>query len=216
MNKKIIYLIAIIIVIFIGYKLVYLISNRHRVNEDLDDKYVHLITDDSQKNINFSISFARKNRYGVFNSYVYDDKYFIVIWKINNISNNLNRVDFNTPSLLGKLQIKGETFSPDTPIPVTVKYRYHFNQGMNIRPGYKTVIDSLFESQDYKGFVGDTYRVLLEETKTGEDMILMEFKPPYNNLMLLAYSNKDDFIIITVNSTEEVGLEMLHFFTFAN
>jgi hypothetical protein len=188
------------------------------VNED----YKYLFKDTSWNRLDSLIGGSRISNSGVYNVYHYhpviNEHYIVNIWELKNISTNiLENVSFFDPSSLPRTDIKnGEVFSPDSPMPILVRFKYNFLQGMNVKPGYSSTIDTTFQSKTYKGFVGDFDKIVLEN-KTGEDMIIFEYKPPYRNLLFLLYSSGKGTFIITVNSEREVvDIGLLDIFSFDN
>lgn len=216
MKKKILYIVLILVISYIAYNVIFLIR-AHKVEIGVNKEYLYLFKDEVQSKIDSRIGGSRMSNSGIYNVYHYDEKFTVIIWQINNIKKNLlNYVDYYGPLKLSKTDIKrGEVFSPDNPTPVTVRFKYHFHKGINVKPNYKSTIDTTFRSETYKGFLGDFDKILLED-KSGEDMIVMEFKPPYQNLLFLTHQSEKDFFLLIVNSEEEVKMEMLKIFSFVD
>ncbi|HYW94609.1 MAG TPA: hypothetical protein VE870_03375 [Bacteroidales bacterium] len=124
---------------------------------DVYKEYLYLFPVSVQKGMRTTVgSYKQNNRY-VFSDFHYNHDIIIDVWDLKNSANLvLDDAILHKPTLFNPTEKRrvGILF-PDTLYEIVLKWRYNFDDGeINVNPGKRSEIDSVFSTPLYKRFIG--------------------------------------------------------------
>jgi len=205
-KKYILYSLAIIIVIYLGFKVGYIVSNSHNT-ESKAKTYLWLFKDSAKNNIDtmFCVGHVRKN--DMFYHYMYKEKYDVLIFEYNKLCFiNLNNIPFlNNVNLNNFLDsFSGEAYnmtlypSPET----SIMYELPFNNVFQVNLDASSTIEKRIEGKNYRGFFGKVLRMSFSNSE-GKHLVLFDYKREATPTLFLLYKYHGRFLVIMINSEEK-------------
>lgn len=145
---------------------------------------------------------SRTGKYYAQHHYIVKNKFYIDIWEFKNTKHLYpNIVYFEENKNLSDITFwSGVTLHSNTDYPVTIKYNFDFDDGMQIQLDERGKIEQQIYDKNYQGFYGIANRLTLCDGE-GKPQIYFDYLSTKEPLMVLVYRAYGSFFVITANST---------------
>lgn len=202
-NKKLIrFLLLSIVGFYILYKIILGVSNWHFVSWDKPDNYLWVFKNDIVNNINVDPRYSYYTKRDAYNNYRYNDTINIIVWEFKEFENlELSDIVFYKNSNLNDVKFSsGQIINKDSDLEITMQYRFHFDNELNIYLGANSVIKKEIKAYNYKGFYGSINKMLFTNEQKSKPQIFFDYADGSQSSLFLFYKHNTYFYLILINS----------------
>jgi hypothetical protein len=202
-NKKFIgFLLLSIIGLYLLYKIITGISNLHLGSWDKPDHYMWVFKNSIVNDINEDPRYSFYTRRDVYNNYHYKDTINIIVWEFKEFVNlELNDIVFYQNSNLADVKFSsGQTINKDSDLEITMKYRFSFDNELNIYLDANSEIQKEIKANNYKGFYGSINKMLFTNDQKSKPQIFFDYVDGSQSSLFLFYKHSTNFYLILINA----------------
>ncbi len=205
-KKYILYSLAIIIVIYLSFKVGYIVSNSHNT-ESKAKTYLWLFKDSTINDLDTIVSIGHNRKSDIYYHYLYKTKIAISIFEYRELSRiNIKNITFlHNVNLNNFLDgFSGEVYNMTLyPLPETsIMYELPFNNVFQVNLDASSTIKKRIEGKNYRGFFGKILRMSFSNSE-GKHLVLFDYKREATPTLFLLYKYQGRFLVIMINSEEK-------------
>lgn len=204
-------IINILIVFILGLLIYFLVIRSSHSLGHAPDKYSWIFNDSIRYTVEKNISTIESRKEDTLSTYYYK-QYVFTIFKISKSAFNPDSIYLQQNFSFNEFEnsFYGELLNTEVyPFPeVWISYNMNFRNKIGALTDDSSKIDTIFNTPNYKGFIGNIHKLGLKGSQQNLVMFDYKLKPTRTLCLLLKHKN----LIILANSQDNFGYEVLDLF----
>jgi len=224
--KKVIKIILLILLLYIGCRIVHYIIFGHTTDWNSKERFTYLFKKETFQHMDTVYIATARGRYDAVESYHFypnvdieqgidrllllNDVYIrFNIWKFDKFEDiQISDIKFRTKQNLKDIKLNnGEVIDAESNARNCVAYGYNYKT-ITVNTDQNSKIRDWFSAKNYKGFIGSFNRISLSNEE-GEHSIFYDFIPYRENVLFMVYKNEKAFFLIVIDSVLPINRNVL-------